>query len=411
VPNNVNAMQLGNRPHMLSRLASYLEAQQQSIADQWLLAVRRDAEIDTATRLTHQQLLDHLPDLYAELCTFLRERDADVLQEEVQRDARKHGGHRWHDGYRLEEVLREVEILRRTLVTAILIRFGEMEPDFKGAVEITAHTLLGEFFSALTIGSIKQFVDEQEAVRAQYAEELRQTNQSLQRALSQRQRLTSVVAHELRNFVQALDYTTRLSTRRPQDTRAQELAQQQIKDMHELLQQLLDHSTMIGEAQVLNVDQFDPRQLCDEVIATYRPGAEAKGLRLLLENRSAPASVQGDRLRTKQVIANLVSNAVKYTVKGEVSVSVGASNDAHWFIKVSDTGPGITAEAGARLIEGLGSADETLPGRGIGLGITKDLVDLLGGSIRVVSMHQTGSLFEVLLPQNISTNCAASGNS
>jgi signal transduction histidine kinase len=61
----------------------------------------------------------------------------------------------------------------------------------------------------------------------------------------------------------------------------------------------------------------------------------------------------------------------------------------------------MTAEAGARLVEGLGSSDEALWGRGIGLGITKDLVDLLGGTIRVVSTLGEGSRFEVVLPSQL----------
>src|SRR5687768_1601364 len=106
-------MQREPERNVLSRLAAYLEREQQSITEQWLLAIRRDPQIDSADKLTHRQLVDHLPQLYAELCAHLRERDAEVLHDEVKRDARKHGGYRWRDGYRLDEVIRELDILGR----------------------------------------------------------------------------------------------------------------------------------------------------------------------------------------------------------------------------------------------------------------------------------------------------------
>lgn len=81
------------------------------------------------------------------------------MHDEVQRDARQHGGHRWRNGYRLDEVLRELDILGRILVASTLTRFGESEPDFKGTIEIAARTLVLEFFSAVTIGSVKQFME------------------------------------------------------------------------------------------------------------------------------------------------------------------------------------------------------------------------------------------------------------
>ncbi|MGH8177164.1 MAG: sensor histidine kinase [Steroidobacter sp.] len=389
----------GARQTVLSRLASYLEAQQQAITEQWLLAVRRDSQIDSADRLTHQQLLDHLPQLYGELCSFLRERDAAILQDGVERDARKHGHYRWRDGYRLDEVLREVEILSRVLQASTLTRFRELEPEFRGVTEITGRTLVQEFFSEVTISSAQQYTAEQQGAAARYVEQLEQANRSLQRASSQRQRLTTVIAHELRNFVQGLSYAAGVWERQPEDVKARALVQVQIRDMHDVLQRLLEHSTGIGEGQPLTIEEYDPRALSDELAATHGPSAAEKGLRFSVSNHAAPRAVIGDRLKTRQVMANLVSNAIKYTEEGEVSLRLAAVDHAQWRIEVSDTGPGMTADTGARLIAGLGSIDEALPGRGIGLGITRDLIDLLGGSIQVVSTSGEGSRVEVVLPQ------------
>jgi signal transduction histidine kinase len=387
---------------VLGRLASYLSAKQPIITDLWLQAVRRDDDVDSAIRLTHDQLIDHLPSLYASLCEFLRERDPELLQEEVKRDAHKHGVHRWRNGYHLAELLREIDILRRILLATTLTQFGETDPQFRGTIEITARTLVQEFFSEVTMNSAEQFMEEQQAATNRYIAELERTNRGLERAVSQRQRLTSVLAHELRNFVQSLSYAAQLWESDPNNQQARIAAQSQIRDMHDLLQLLLEHSTVIGAAQPLTIETFDAHELCQELLLTYHGAAEAKGLTLIAALQVDSCVVTGDRLKTKQIIANLVSNAIKYTPSGNVTVRLTTSNADRWAVIVSDTGPGITDQAGSRLQDGLGTDDEALPGRGLGLGIVKDLVDLLGGSIHMMSTIGKGTSFEVLLPRTLS---------
>ena len=72
------------------RFADYLAKQEAALTEQWLLVVRRDPQIAAADRLTHQQLVDHLPELYRQLCDFLRKRDAGALAEDVKSDAEQH---------------------------------------------------------------------------------------------------------------------------------------------------------------------------------------------------------------------------------------------------------------------------------------------------------------------------------
>lgn len=386
-----------------AKLASWLEAQQNALTEQWLLAVRRDPEIPAADRLTHQQLVDHLPEIYRECCNFLRTRDAAALVGEAKSDAQEHGVVRWQDGYKIDELIRELEVFRRILAAA-LNRYAEIDPLFKGNVETSANQLLQQFFGEVTVNSVAQYADEQQAVVRSYTEqlevanlELSRANSSLQQALSERQRLTAVIAHEVRNFLQGLGHAARAWSEQPGD--ALGYAQTQLKDVEDLLNQLLDHSTLIANGEPLADTQFEPAALHTELRRMYEPAAQQRGLSFVGDCSRAPARVRGDRLKIKQIVSNLLSNALKYTAEGHVSVVFSvAAEPGRWTIHVADTGPGLTSNAAERLFGGVAGSGEVVPRSGIGLAITKDLVDLLGGAIQVITKAGSGTVIAITLP-------------
>lgn len=128
---------------------------------------------------------------------------------------------------------------------------------------------------------------------------------------------------------------------------------------------------------------------------------KAKGL--LLEGDCDPrlSEVVSDSTKLRQITHNLLSNAVKYTAQGRVHFSLRAVDDTRWSFIVEDTGPGIASKDRERLFVEFHRAKNTahLEGTGLGLAIVKQLVDLLGGDIRVESLTGCGSRFEVTLPQ------------
>lgn len=391
----------GARP-VLSRLADYLKTQQQAVTDQWLLAVRRDPEIETADRLTHRQLVDHMPQLFDELCAFLRRRDAAVLRE-VKEDAQEHGGHRWKSGYEIEEVLREMDAFRHVITTAVA-RFGKLDEEFKGTAESTAAALIHQFFSEVTVNSVKQFVGEQQSLVSNYTGrleaanvELGRSNAGLERALGERQRLTTLVTHELRNFLQGLSYANKVWNTHGSGSAEHVHAQVQVQDIQALLQQLLDHSLAIAEPKALAITHFDLSLLHQELLEEFRPLAAGKGLQLSGEC-SAPAPVASDRQKVRELAATLLGNALRFTPAGAVSLDFAVHGAQRWRLRVTDSGPGI----GAADCEGLFGrellAADGAPGRGMGLAMAKDMVQQLGGSIQVVSRAGSGTRFDVLLP-------------
>lgn len=385
------------------RFADYLAQQEAALTEQWLLAVRRDPQIAAADRLTHQQLVDHLPDLYRELCDFLRNRDASALAEDVKSDAEQHGQFRWRNGYHVDELVREVEAFRG-IVAAAVTRFAGENAAFRGAVEATARSLVHQFFAEVGVNSVRQYAGEKETVLHAYTEKLEaanlqlgRANASLKQAMAERQRLTAVVAHELRNFLQGLAHSARIWEQGASDTMRSQ-ASEQVREMQDLVTQLLEHSELISSQRAPSRDAFDPRALHAEIAALYRPLAEQKGLAFLGESGRAPAEVVGDRSRTRQIVINLLANAVRYTNDGHVSLVFAAHDEQRWLIRIEDTGPGLNACATGRLFGELGAGAEPVPSRGIGLGITRDLIDILGGSLQVVTQAGVGTRIDVLLP-------------
>jgi PAS domain S-box-containing protein len=174
-----------------------------------------------------------------------------------------------------------------------------------------------------------------------------------------------------------------------------------------IINDILDFSKLeAGKFEVEQID-FNLVDLVDDICAAMAGQAHAKGLEL---NCSLPATLslrwRGDPLRIRQVLTNLIGNAVKFTRRGEVSVSVTQASIAdspdELRFEVHDTGIGISEEAQMRLFQSFSQADSTTSrsfgGTGLGLSISKKLVELMGGAIGVNSVPGQGSCFWFTLP-------------
>jgi signal transduction histidine kinase/CheY-like chemotaxis protein len=168
-----------------------------------------------------------------------------------------------------------------------------------------------------------------------------------------------------------------------------------------LLNQILDFSKV--EAGKLDLDpvDFEPRVLVNDALALFTEAARAKGLTLRLEIGAVPAVLHGDAMRLRQVLINLVGNALKFTEAGSVTVRVmpldPEGSDTGLRFEVEDTGIGIAPEAQRRLFEPFSQAERTTTlrygGTGLGLSICRRVVELMGGSIGVESEPGVGSTF------------------
>ena len=172
--------------------------------------------------------------------------------------------------------------------------------------------------------------------------------------------------------------------------------------MLRLVNDSLDLARM--EAGKLQLDHrpLQTRALLREVVELEQPLAHKKKLDLRIEiDPSTPSLVIGDALRIKQVLFNLVNNAIKFTEHGHITLAMAKADGSGIVFKVSDTGPGMNADMLERLFGRFEQSNETMRrfgGSGLGLAICHDLVDLMGGRIAVDSVLGRGTCFTIRLP-------------
>jgi signal transduction histidine kinase len=146
----------------------------------------------------------------------------------------------------------------------------------------------------------------------------------------------------------------------------------------------------------------DVDELLDSVASMAEPLATAKGLEFKLNRHGGHVEMETDPIKLRQILLNLLSNAVKYTDRGTVSLKSDAHDGVVTF-QVTDTGVGLREEHFEKIFEPFWQVEETTTrrsgGTGLGLAVTRQFVDLLGGKISVESRIGEGSAFTVTLPK------------
>ena len=182
------------------------------------------------------------------------------------------------------------------------------------------------------------------------------------------------------------------------------------RSAHELLRivdDILDYSKLEASKLELENVGINIKELVDSVAMLMEGSATAKGLRLAVAiDPSVRLAVRGDPVRLRQILTNLVSNAIKFTERGSVTIQIGKRGESrtHYEIvfAVRDTGIGLSTEAAAKLFQPFSQADASTTrlygGTGLGLVICKRLVDLMNGKIGVRSEPGRGSLFWFNVP-------------
>ena len=179
----------------------------------------------------------------------------------------------------------------------------------------------------------------------------------------------------------------------------------------EIVGNILDINKIESEKMEITNEVYNPKKLIDSIatINSTRIGAKPINFKIDIAE-DLPYELYGDKLHVKQILNNLLSNAFKYTDKGEVVLTVKCVNTkdvSNILIAVRDTGKGIKSDDIKKLFNKFERLDielnTTTEGTGLGLAITKSLVDMLGGKINVESNFGKGTIFIIQLPQKIKT--------
>ena len=262
------------------------------------------------------------------------------------------------------------------------------------------------------LGELEEKREELEKVNQQLNEtnrELNEANAKLRELSEMKEEFLALTTHDLRSPLTVISgvisfFTSgRLGELSPEQKNMVSMMERNTQNLIELVNDLLDASKLESGTIRLDVASIDLRGVLDELRETMEPLAKEKGIELVETLPADLPLVEADRAKLRRIILNLLSNALKFTRKGgRIEVRVERQEGQQVRISVSDTGVGIAPEDVARLFDKYEQARSRATrgekGTGLGLYITRQLLELHGSKIKVESEVGRGSTFSFTLP-------------
>lgn len=382
------------------------------IIETWIVRVRQDGTITSSDDLTYKGILDSLPMLIDVIARLLSQTNITSIQA-LKESGIDHGKLRAQQGYSASEIVREYSILRDVILEKIEPQLLQSTPQ----IVLRAGRLVNGIIDQVIAICLRRYTDERlNEVNLLY-DEMLASNQELDRLIRNEQTNTAHMAHELKTPLTCIIGYSDLFLRKQGDSGELrlEFIEQVLTSSRKLLETIntsLEAFSYRSGQVPLNLSWVDPGEAVLEVTTAMETLAYQKGLVLKFEPPSEEThrqtSVLTDRARLRQVITNLVSNAIRYTESGSICVSLLPVTEGIE-IAIADTGLGIDETELAKIFEPYyqGQAGQQLPtGSGLGLAIARQMVQLLQGKIRVTSEPDAGSTFTITLPYQHQTHRA-----
>ncbi len=395
---------------ILAQLGDYLLAHRDEIIGEWVRTVERNRDISSSDHLDYKELVDHLPELCRELAELLKLPQGEQNRTEISTTARVHGGYRWRQGYRLEEVIREASIVRRILFHDWVDAFAREVPEFDGETRRVAEKIIHQAVDDVVTVSAEQFVEEQQKsisqLNAELADalaELRQQKAAAEAANKAKDRFLAMLSHELRTPLNPILLWTGATLEEeqldPMLRKDVEMVRHNVELEARLIDDLLDVARISGGKLQLHLQLSDAASLFRDALEMVKAETVRKQLNLRLELNATNHLVLVDPARLQQVFWNVVKNSQKFTPEGgTICIRSYNPREDRVLFEITDSGKGIEPDLLPKIFEAFEQGAAPIEGLGLGLAISKAVIEGHGGSIHASSKGTgTGATFTIEL--------------
>ena len=391
-------------------LGKILLAKTNTIIEDWIASIREDVDVESAKGLSYKSVRNSVPIVLEALASLLSDSLSD-RHDLLEDNGLEHGIVRAEQGYDVAEIMREYALLRQVIFTVLKLDLlsGSKEEIMQNV------RLIDAVIDRVISLSLESFVEMRLKELKELQSQLIFTNQELTRLIASQREDLSHLAHEMKTPLNSImGFSTLLlqqqkkMAQKKDTSLSLQLTEKVIKNSKQLLRlinDILEISRYEAGKMQANFEPIDVRSLIILVTEALEHSAEQKNLEIILDCDRAPAEITSDRLRLQQIVTNLVSNAIRYTESGNITVTCRTINSDRWVIMVADTGVGIVPEVQAQIFEPYFRVASTegysAESTGLGLSIVDKMVRLLQGNIELVSQVGAGSTFTVTFPQAI----------
>jgi len=396
------------KPDILSKLGDYLLTHRDEIIGEWLRAVEQDADISSSADLKYKELVDHLPNVFQDLAELLKSPQSQENRCEVSQAARVHGKHRWRQGYRLEEVIREASIVRRILFRDWVEAYAREAPEFKGETRKSAENLIHQVVDDVVTDSAEQFVEEQQKnlmkLNSELADalaEVRQQKAAAKAANQAKDIFLAMLSHELRTPLNPIllwaNATLKEEQIAPSLKEGLEMVRRNVEMEVHLIDDLLDVARIAGGKVQLNLQFSDAAAVFQDALEMVKGELARKQLVVPVELTATNHRVVVDPTRLQQVFWNVLKNAQKFTPqRGTISIRSFNESPGKVVFEITDNGKGIEPHVLPHIFEPFEQGPSPSEGLGLGLAISKAIMELHGGRISATSKGKgKGATFRI----------------
>ncbi|MBE9064620.1 HAMP domain-containing sensor histidine kinase [cf. Phormidesmis sp. LEGE 11477] len=374
------------------------------IIDTWMVQVRNNRHIESTQDLTYEAVLNSLPAMLDAIAHLLGDPDLSDVRTAIDK-ANVHGELRAEQGYSAGEIVREYSILRNII-------FDELEAALLASnTQLTLRTarLIDGVLDKSIAFCLDRYTDERLREVNWLYDEMMVSNQELDRLVRNEQRNMAYLAHELKSPLSCIIGYSDLFLRQQSSSMRPNLdfIEQVLANGRRLLSMInetLDASYYKSGQMALKLEQIDACGVIEEVATVLNALAQQKALAIDVDCQPDIGAMTTDQTRFRQVLTNLLSNAVRYTEKGSISIQAQLVPDESGDrveISVVDTGLGIDSAEQGRIFEPYYQGDagqKSDSSTGLGLAIASQMIKLLQGDIYVSSEPNVGSTFTIVLP-------------